>query len=484
MPVHRPGRFAFRPVVAAGSLLLAGLAAGCSGLPETEPEMQVSEARSKAAQALRMADTVRQAGDLSTAMLFFKRAQTLDPDSPEPLIGLAQTASQLGVRDEAIEAYGKALALRPATAETRLDYAKLLVSIDRPELAAAQFAEVIKLTPDDHRAFNGLGAALDLTGRHEEAQQAYTDGLLLAPNNPGLRNNLALSRALSGDFAEAARLLKELTKDPQIGPKARENLALVHALAGDWDAAAQAIDGLLPPAQQQAKLDTYRSATRLSGRDLAAVVFGVREAPKGLAAVTAPDTVANPPAAPSPTPLSVAAASEPMLSIGSDGRVEEANAAPVSQTPVKRRRAPSPQPDAAMLAAVAAADPVPGSVGQVVSPRFVLPSGLTATADPVPGAIGRLRAPDTIPPQTAADPVPGAVGRERSGPPEVASPAATLPPPVKSPQNPETPATAAALLANRTVPPATAPTTPLAKTSVAASETVPALPSGYPRATH
>lgn len=485
MPVYRTGRFAFRSVLAAGGLLLTGIAAGCSGLPQTEPEMRQSDATSKAAQALHMAKTVRDAGDLSTAILFYRRAQSLLPDDPAPWIGLAQTAIQLGSREEAVEAYEKALALAPATPETHLEYAKLLVSLDRPELAAAQFAELVKLSPDDHRVFNGLGAALDLSGRHVEAQQTYTDGLLLAPNNPGLRNNLALSLALSGDFAEAERMLTELTTDPQLGPRARENLALVNGLAGDWEAAAQTMSGLGTEEQQRAKLDTYRAATRLSGRELAAVVFGVRQPPAVTARATVPSEAPpskNDDTAFTPS-LTFAGAGDPILAVGGEAKMV-VEAEQTAQAPVKRRRARPTQPADATLALSANADPVPGHVGPLTTPRFVLPSGLTATADPVPGKVGSLRAPRPAIPasQTAADPVPGSVGAESSQPAELASPAAPLPATAPTLQNPETPATAALLAAHTVQPGAKAAThaNPTATIAAADADTSTGVATGNP----
>jgi Flp pilus assembly protein TadD len=92
-----------------------------------------------------------------------------------------------------------------------------------------------------------------------------------------MRNNLALSIALGGEHEKAAAMLRELAGDPMVGSRARRNLALVYALAGADEQAATVARADLKEWQVQNNLVYYGMLRGLSGRDLAAAVFGVKK---------------------------------------------------------------------------------------------------------------------------------------------------------------------------------------------------------------
>ena len=110
----------------------------------------------------------------------------------------------------------------------------------------------------------------------EEAQQRYLDGLEKAPDDIAMRNNLALSIALNGEYEEAVTMLRELASDPVVGSRARRNLALVYAMAGANEQAAAVARADLREWQVQNNLVYYGLLQGLSGRELAAAVFGVK----------------------------------------------------------------------------------------------------------------------------------------------------------------------------------------------------------------
>lgn len=249
---------------------------GCAGTVQTPEERAEDDHQSRLAQLMRIAETTRAGGDLAAAASLYHRAHVLAPDNPAPLVAFGETAAAMGEVNRAAKAYRSAVSLNPENQRARFGYGKALIALNRPGRAADQFTTIIELEPGNHRAYNGLGVALDLAGRHEQAQQRYLDGLEKAPDDLAMRNNLALSIALNGEYEEAVTTLRDLASDPVVGPKARRNLALVYALAGANEQAAAVARADLKEWQVQNNLVYYGLLRELSGRELAAAVFGVK----------------------------------------------------------------------------------------------------------------------------------------------------------------------------------------------------------------
>jgi Flp pilus assembly protein TadD len=254
---------ALMPIVAVG---------GCAGLAPGGEGSVLEDHGVKMAQAMRMAEAVRAGGDMMAAAVFYRRAHSLAPDRPEPLIGLAQAAAAAGSNAEAAQVYRKALALAPQNAAARLGFGRVLLSLDRPDLAADELRAAIEGGSTDYRAYLALGVALDLSGDQPQAQRAYRDGLQRNPENLSLHNNLALSLALGGDHDEAISMLRNLARDLDSGPRVRQNLALVYALAGRMDEAVATARYDLRGVQLDDALAFYESLGTLTGERLAAAV--------------------------------------------------------------------------------------------------------------------------------------------------------------------------------------------------------------------
>jgi Flp pilus assembly protein TadD len=246
--------------------------AACQEPPN--PEQRAAEDKqSRAAQVMRVADVTARGGDLAAAASLYRRAHEIDPESPEPLIGLGWAASRGGEYGQAAEAFRLALALDETDLEARLGYGNALIALDRPELAATEFQKAIETNKNDHRAYNGLGVARDLSGDHGGAQQIYGEGLKVNAQNLALRNNLGLSMALAGDFNGAIRQLLGVISDPHATSRNRLNLALVYGLSGNLTRAAEVARQDLDGAQVRNNLLYYQKLKSMPDKVRAAEVL-------------------------------------------------------------------------------------------------------------------------------------------------------------------------------------------------------------------
>ncbi len=267
-------RPALRPLAMAAGLGLAVLTQGCAGQVPTAEQIKEENHASRVAQIMRMANATRRGGDLRSAVMLYRRAINLAPESPGPLVALGATTLALGAYGQAAEAFRRAVNLDPANGEARRGFGTALIALDRAHPAAEQFTAAIALDATDHRAHNGLGVALDLLGEHDAAQQYYLTATKFAPNTLSLRNNMALSLALAGDYDRAARILREIAADPLATVRNRQNLALVYGLAGKTDKAAEIARMDLSEAEVRSNLAYYEVLRALSGRAKAAAVLG------------------------------------------------------------------------------------------------------------------------------------------------------------------------------------------------------------------
>jgi Flp pilus assembly protein TadD len=287
-----PGRAPAATMVSA--LALCCVLAGCAS-PSAQRDAAGAGSADPYERAMRMADTIRRGGDLTTAAGLYEQAHALAPGRPEPLVAIGEISAALGSPERASAAFARALELAPDDGDVRRGYGKVLLVLNSPPTATDQFRAAIRLDPGDARAYNGLGVTLDLMGRHDEAQRAYRDGLAQRPNDVALTNNLALSLAMAGRADEGRALLQSIAAVPDAGPRVRQNLALVHALSGDMAAAADIARQDLSEAEVHSYLAFYKGLGGLNGRALAEAVF---RAQLGRDKASGPTPTKEPPSAP------------------------------------------------------------------------------------------------------------------------------------------------------------------------------------------
>jgi Flp pilus assembly protein TadD len=223
---------------------------------------------------LRAGDSTRAAGDLPSAVTFYRRAHALAPDQAAPLIRLGDTLAGLGAGNEAAESYRAAVERDPKDADAQRGLGNALLALHQPQLAINSFTAANSIKPDA-RCYNGIGVANDMTARHREAQAAYQQGLRLAAGNLQLQNNLALSLMLSGDYPEAIEILRAITSDPAATSRHRQNLAMAYGLAGDIKEAARVARLDLEESQVQNNLSYYLTLRSLNDSAAVAQALGI-----------------------------------------------------------------------------------------------------------------------------------------------------------------------------------------------------------------
>ncbi len=254
---------------------LSLLLGGCAAFEAGGAKGKLGSADSKYVQAMRMADSVRAGGDLTSASIFYSRAHEVDPSQAAPLIGLAETATALGSTEKALELWPEAITRSGNDGSIRRKYAGLLLKSGRPEQALEAYREALALDSSDGKALNGIAVSLDLLGKPDEAREAYTRALALAPHDAGVRSNFALSKALAGEHDEAVALLTQLAAEPSADARTRQNLALALAMRGQIADAARTASRDLSEAELRKVMALYRSLAKMPQQERAAVVFGI-----------------------------------------------------------------------------------------------------------------------------------------------------------------------------------------------------------------
>ena len=215
------------------------LLAACVANPTTldiRPGQAVPPGGESAA-LVRVADSMRDAGDVAGAIPFYRRAHQLDTLQATPLIRLALALHTVRAYAEASRTWRNALALDPDNADALRGYGYSLIALNKPQLAIDQLRTSNEIE-EDVRSYNGLGVAYDMIGDARGAQVHYRMGLQLAPDNMTLLNNLGLSLALSGDFPESIDLLLRVVASAVVTARHRQNLALAYGLSGQIEQAA------------------------------------------------------------------------------------------------------------------------------------------------------------------------------------------------------------------------------------------------------
>ena len=254
-------------------IILAGLAVVAVGACSPQGDRTMAGARNADAATannalgtlLRLGDAARAAGDLGTAIGFYKRAVDQYDSYIEGHLRLGMALAEARAYNEAIAAYQGALRVDSESAEAFRGWGNVLIAIDQPALAQAQYVAALRYDSNDYRSMNGLGVVSDMSGDHATAQEYYRRGLGIAPDHLALQNNYGLSLALAGNYPEAIRILRGVAAHPSATARNRLNLALAYGLANQPDQAARVASGDLDQLSVQRNLQHYAMLRSLDG---------------------------------------------------------------------------------------------------------------------------------------------------------------------------------------------------------------------------
>lgn len=120
-------------------------------------------------------------GDLSAAIVAYKRALELDPEFAQAHINLLNAYSKQGDRALVTEHYEQALQLTPKSYELHYNYGVHLLNAGSLAEAEKALRTACELHPNSPASFQNLGHVLEMLGRNDEAVAIYKHVLTLEP---------------------------------------------------------------------------------------------------------------------------------------------------------------------------------------------------------------------------------------------------------------------------------------------------------------
>jgi predicted TPR repeat methyltransferase len=217
-------------------------------------------------EAMQMALTFQQRGQLAEAEKIYERVLEVAPDHPDIVHFYGVLLHQLGRSDEAIATIRRSLELEPDRAECYNNLGIILRAKERYDEAAEAYARAVELDPQHANAYNNLGVLRRFTGKPAEAEAAYRKAIELNPNYSEAYHNLGV--LLSGQKRHREAILcffKVLAIEPQRTDD-RRLLAIAYCELGERDKAIEVFEKWLKedPANPVAR----HMLAAVSGRDV------------------------------------------------------------------------------------------------------------------------------------------------------------------------------------------------------------------------
>ena len=207
--------------------------AGCGGgAPQVTARAEPVALNDDIEKVVRLADTLRNQGELTTAIAMYQQAASRT-DDVNILVKLGQALAAQGATERSAGIFRRAVSKSPEHPEALLGLGIAYLELGEFETSIQFLDQLVKQGNSGNLLrFSALGAAHDLAGNHDKALAAYREGLKIEPRNLDLKSNLALSHALSNRHDEAIRLMREVTNSLDAQRSHHRNMVLILALAG------------------------------------------------------------------------------------------------------------------------------------------------------------------------------------------------------------------------------------------------------------
>ena len=168
-----------------------------------------------AAELLRQADSLRQAGNYQRALATYDQAIASKSNVPETHWGRCYSLNKLGRSTEAIAACDAALTLNPNYPEALWSKGSILEQQQQPLEALKLYDQALALRPNFADAWQNKGVALYQLGRYSEAVNAFDQAIALKPNSADAWSNRGAALWALKDVDEAiASMDKAIQLDP------------------------------------------------------------------------------------------------------------------------------------------------------------------------------------------------------------------------------------------------------------------------------
>ncbi len=276
------------------TVVFSALLSGCATTPTTKSGPDTTdllydgkaatlyEARTtvkSSAEAMDLANSALQVGDIDRALYRYITAYELDPESYEALYKVGAIHAKQGHLDRAALAFDMVLKQEPDHAATLEELGLIDIRRRRYQKARGHLNKAVEENPKLWRALNGLGVLADLDKDFDTAKEYYGTALKLYPGSPMILNNLGYSEYLQGHWQRAQSYIEAaLDRNPGY-KKALLNLGLILVREGAYERAVAAFDRVM---------DRSRSYERIGALCMAEGKYDAAEHYLNLAISTSP----------------------------------------------------------------------------------------------------------------------------------------------------------------------------------------------------
>ncbi len=148
-------------------------------------------------------------GNLQNALVFFKKATSLNRLDVYSYHYLGQIYYELGETDKAISSYSNALTISPRNAERALNFARLIIKQNQITEAEKVIKLVLKINSNDLDMREKLIAFCAENGLHDMAAKASRELLKIAPERVQIAKHLGISLFHQAQLPEAMKTLEQ-----------------------------------------------------------------------------------------------------------------------------------------------------------------------------------------------------------------------------------------------------------------------------------
>ncbi|MDP8214584.1 MAG: tetratricopeptide repeat protein [Candidatus Euphemobacter frigidus] len=208
-------------------------------------------------------------GELDQAVMSYRQALHLAPDSPRALKNLADAELARGEIEEAVALYRRALEVNPEYTGIACDLARILAEAGRDQEANDLYQDILRNCPDDARAHLGLGNLLLDQGHPARAREHYRAALRGNPHSIRALYNLANVLIREGRIEEGVAAYREVLRREPTHLDANNNLGVQLAREGKIEEAMAHLQAALriDPADPAAYFNIAVTLTGVGRRD-------------------------------------------------------------------------------------------------------------------------------------------------------------------------------------------------------------------------
>jgi len=180
-------------------------------------------------------------GDYPAALAKYQKAEELQSNYLDAIIGQAQSYRQMGKLGDANSQVSRAMKIAPNDLRVINELAVNYDLQGEEIIAARLYHEIAAKAPDQAAPFNNIGVNYLAQGKYAEAIVNLSKAYLLNENDVRVSNNLAMAYALYGQEAQALKLFSRTVGEAA----AWNNLGYLYTTQGHYEDAERALQKAL-----------------------------------------------------------------------------------------------------------------------------------------------------------------------------------------------------------------------------------------------